>query len=190
MFRYGPRNENLAFLSSHRDRPAPRRQAVLIAGLTEGLLGMCYAPKLSEALAGIGWGTVQIQVGNEAQACMLAWCACFTSLHACPPPQLSSSYTGYGLSSLDRDAEELRLLLAHLKQHYQSEGVLLCGYSTGAQITVRYMQKQSNNKPCADVPPVLGTVLQSGEGMVAFHCETACGGCPRSLATCMDARDQ
>lgn len=36
-------------------------------------------------------------------------------------PLLSSSYHGYGVSSLDADAEELHLLVKHLKDKFSSK---------------------------------------------------------------------
>ena len=197
LVRYGSTCEHIAFISG--DHP---RHALLIAGLTEGLLGLTYAAPLAAALDGLGWSLVQVQVGSSPMspitmhACVHhvamppichAWpmrsgLVCSSLLcqprspavslctrgmsnmysNAIPPPlQLSSSYGGYGVSNLDTDAAELRLLALHLRQHHGSSSLVLIGHSTGCQITVRYMQKRATDPASEDLPPVLGTVLQA-----------------------------
>jgi hypothetical protein len=68
---------------------------VLVGGLTDGLLFAGYCRPLAARLNGAGWSLVQAL--------------------------LSSSHTGYGLSSLDQDAEELHLLAKHLKAESGSQ---------------------------------------------------------------------
>ncbi|KAG1677912.1 hypothetical protein FOA52_001330 [Chlamydomonas sp. UWO 241] len=63
--------------------------------------------------------------------------------HTLVQVQLSSSYSGYGTSCLDRDAEELRTLARYLKRVHGSTGICLVGFSTGCQIVTRYMQQQA-----------------------------------------------
>ncbi|CAN0388040.1 unnamed protein product, partial [Ectocarpus sp. 13 AM-2016] len=58
-----------------------RRHAVFVPGLTDGLLALDYVPELAAALDRLGFSFVQ--------------------------PVLSSSYQGYGTSSLRQDVEEL-----------------------------------------------------------------------------------
>ena len=70
LVRYGPGSCHIAFLAE----PRSKRVVVCIGGLTDGLLALPYLPKLAEVLAPLGWG-----VANLA---------------------LSSSYTGWGTSSL------------------------------------------------------------------------------------------
>lgn len=68
LLRYGPANEHLAFLSA-----GGPRHVLLIAGLTEGLLGCSYAPQLAAELQAIGWTLVQVQVGAYSQgACPIS----------------------------------------------------------------------------------------------------------------------
>ena len=63
LVRYGPACEHIAFISG--DHP---RHALLIAGLTEGLLGLSYAAPLAAALDGLGWSLVQVQVGSSSMS--------------------------------------------------------------------------------------------------------------------------
>nr|AFK45298.1 unknown [Lotus japonicus] len=53
---------------------------------------------------------------------------------------MSSSYTGYGTSSLQQDAKELDQLINYLINKEDSEGVALLGHSTGCQDIVHYMR--------------------------------------------------
>jgi pimeloyl-ACP methyl ester carboxylesterase len=55
-------------------------------------------------------------------------------------PVLSSSYTGFGHGSLERDSQELDELLQYLTTHRSCETVGLVGHSTGCQQTVHYLQ--------------------------------------------------
>jgi pimeloyl-ACP methyl ester carboxylesterase len=54
---------------------------------------------------------------------------------------LSSSYMQFGLSSLDTDAEELNMLIDHLKERDGASQVVIAGHSTGCQDAVRYVQR-------------------------------------------------
>ncbi|XP_027332058.1 UPF0613 protein PB24D3.06c isoform X2 [Abrus precatorius] len=53
---------------------------------------------------------------------------------------MSSSYSGYGTSSLQQDAKELDQLINYLINKEDSEGVALLGHSTGCQDIVNYMR--------------------------------------------------
>ncbi|KAG6483176.1 hypothetical protein ZIOFF_059816 [Zingiber officinale] len=71
-------------------------------------------------------------------------------------PLLSSSYLGYGTSSLDQDAVELDQLIGHLINKENSEGVVLLGHSTGCQDIVHYLRTNS-----AFSKAVRGVILQA-----------------------------
>ncbi|KAF7837231.1 uncharacterized protein G2W53_005713 [Senna tora] len=58
---------------------------------------------------------------------------------------MSSSYTGYGTSSLQQDAKELDQLINYLINKEDSEGVVLLGHSTGCQDIIHFM---STNVAC------------------------------------------
>lgn len=87
---------------------------VCIPGLTDGLLSLRYLPALAAALGPEGWRVVQ--------------------------PVLSSSYSGWGLASLDADAREIDTLLDYLHTQRGVTEVALLGHSTGCQDVVRYLQ--------------------------------------------------
>ncbi|XP_062187645.1 UPF0613 protein PB24D3.06c-like isoform X2 [Phragmites australis] len=105
-------------------------QVIFIGGLTDGLLATDYLEPLSLALEVEKWSLVQ--------------------------PLLSSSYTGYGISSLEQDALELDQLISYLINKENSEGVILLGHSTGCQDIVHYMQ---TNFACSKA--VSGVILQA-----------------------------
>lgn len=142
LFKYGPDALHTAFVSRGRG-PAPSpsspsgggggaRHAVLLGGLTDGLFAVPWAERLAERLAPLGWDLVQ--------------------------PLLRSSYSGFGVRSLDEDAADLALLAAHLAAAWGSEGLVLVGHSTGSQDAVRYAKLLRER----DVPlPLLGVVLQA-----------------------------
>ncbi|KAI3436620.1 hypothetical protein D9Q98_006037 [Chlorella vulgaris] len=108
------------------------RHVVLVGGLTDGLLFAGYCRPLAARLIGAGWSLVQAL--------------------------LSSSHTGYGLSSLDQDAEELHLLAKHLKAESGSQALVIVGHSTGCQDAVRYSQRFRSS---TDASPLRGVVLQA-----------------------------
>ncbi|ONK78126.1 uncharacterized protein A4U43_C02F14620 [Asparagus officinalis] len=90
------------------------QQVIFIGGLTDGLLATEYLEPLSSALENEKWSLVQ--------------------------PLLTSSYIGYGTSSLEQDALELDQLIGYLINKENSEGVVLLGHSTGCQDIVHYMR--------------------------------------------------
>ncbi|MQL73788.1 hypothetical protein Taro_006182 [Colocasia esculenta] len=107
-----------------------RQQVIFIGGLTDGLLATEYLEPLSIALENEKWSLVQ--------------------------PLLSSSYIGYGTSSLKQDSLELDQLISYLINKENSEGVVLLGHSTGCQDIVHYMR---SNSACSRA--VRGAILQA-----------------------------
>lgn len=106
------------------------KKCILLGGLSDGLIPVPYTQMLHEACIDCqGWTLVQ--------------------------PILSSSYTGFGHGSLDRDVEELNLLIEYLltqrtveqdQQQEQKSTLSLCiiGHSTGCQQIIHYLR---NGKP-------------------------------------------
>lgn len=90
-----------------------KQQVIFIGGLTDGFLATEYLEPLAVALDKEKWSLVQFL--------------------------LSSSYTGYGTSSLKQDSTELDQLINYLINKEDSEGVVLLGHSTGCQDIVHYM---------------------------------------------------
>ncbi|XP_059650035.1 UPF0613 protein PB24D3.06c [Cornus florida] len=91
-----------------------KQQVIFIGGLTDGFLATEYLEPLAIALEKEKWSLVQFL--------------------------LSSSYSGYGISSLKEDAMELDQLISYLINKEESEGVVLLGHSTGCQDIVHYMR--------------------------------------------------
>jgi pimeloyl-ACP methyl ester carboxylesterase len=131
LFKYGPSAANVAFKS----HPQHSRHLVLIGGLTDGLLFAPYCHQLSEAAGAAGWSLVQAQ--------------------------LTTSYQGYGVGSLDADAEELHQLAACLGRDHGSRGWVLMGHSTGCQDGCRYAARHGRAGDQANNPnPLLGLIMQ------------------------------
>lgn len=89
------------------------QQVIFIGGLTDGFLATEYLEPLAIALDNEKWSLVQLL--------------------------MSSSYTGYGTSSLQQDAMEIDQLISYLINKENSDGVVLLGHSTGCQDIVHYM---------------------------------------------------
>jgi hypothetical protein len=93
-----------------------RNVAIHIGGLTDGLLPLPYTTSLAAMLEVKGWTLVQ--------------------------PLLSSSHLGYGMSSLQKDSEEIDMLLRFLARKWGWDdlrdgvpdrvNVIIVGHSTGA----------------------------------------------------------
>ncbi|MCD7448958.1 hypothetical protein HAX54_047570 [Datura stramonium] len=121
-----------------------KQQVIFIGGLTDGFLATDYLEPLAIALDKEKWSLVQFL--------------------------LSSSYSGYGTSSLrkwcpgqstqpqlfHRDAMELDQLISYLINKDDSEGVVLLGHSTGCQDIVYYMR---TNAACSRA--VRAAILQA-----------------------------
>jgi triacylglycerol esterase/lipase EstA (alpha/beta hydrolase family) len=114
-----------------------KQQVIFIGGLTDGLLATDYVVPLANALQEEKWSLVQ--------------------------PLLSSSYIGYGTSSLKEDAIEIEKLINYLIYEEQSEGVVLVGHSTGCQDIVHYLRTGGH---CSRA--VRGAILQVPYFRMAF----------------------
>jgi pimeloyl-ACP methyl ester carboxylesterase len=126
---------------------------VAVGGLTDGFFALPYLPHLAELLrdhnendegGGVEWSLIT--------------------------PLLSSCHSGWGTSSLDRDAGELLELSVYLRAHRGVQGVALLGHSTGCQDAVRYAERArerkdpaaaGNDRAAAAAAPLLGVVLQA-----------------------------
>lgn len=107
-----------------------QKQVIFIGGLTDGFLGTEYLEPLAIALDKEKWSLVQLL--------------------------MSSSYSGYGTSSLKQDAMELDQLISYLINKENSEGVALLGHSTGCQDIVYYLR---TNAACSRA--VRAAILQA-----------------------------
>ncbi|XP_023526586.1 UPF0613 protein PB24D3.06c-like [Cucurbita pepo subsp. pepo] len=107
-----------------------KQQVIFIGGLSDGFMATEYLEPLAIALDKEEWSLVQIL--------------------------LSSSYNGYGTSSLQQDAKELDQLVSYLINKEDSEGVVLLGHSTGCQDIVHYI---GTNAACSRA--VRGAIFQA-----------------------------
>lgn len=116
LFRYRPSPGALQAFESPAGH-AHSRYAIFLGGLTDGLLACAYVEQLAALCDSKGWALVQ--------------------------PILSSSYAGYGCSSLQRDVEELSELTDYLERTRQVSAFAIIGHSTGCQDTVQFMATAS-----------------------------------------------
>jgi pimeloyl-ACP methyl ester carboxylesterase len=136
LFRYGHSSPHVAFITG----PKSHRHAIIVGGLTDGMLFSPYVHPLTERLVSDNWSVVHTL--------------------------FSSSHKGWGLSNLNTDADELLMLSRHLQQHYNAEGIAIIGHSTGCQDIMRYAEKlssrsQEKGHPYSPPPlPLLAAVLQ------------------------------
>ena len=91
---------------------------VFMGGLGDGLLTVPYIHNVARELAPLGWSVIQIQ--------------------------MTSSFKGWGISSLDQDVREMRALVDYLRseQGGARERIVLFGHSTGSQDTIHYLLSQ------------------------------------------------
>ncbi|SCV05801.1 LANO_0H15478g1_1 [Lachancea nothofagi CBS 11611] len=92
-----------------------KKAVIFIGGLEDGLLTLPYVHNVVQELAPLGWSIIQIQ--------------------------MTSSYKGWGLSSLDKDAEEINSLVRYLRSSAggSRDKIILFGHSTGSQDTMHYL---------------------------------------------------
>ncbi|KAM7462638.1 hypothetical protein LguiA_030759 [Lonicera macranthoides] len=107
-----------------------KQHVIFIGGLTDGFLATEYLQPLAIALEKEKWSLVQFL--------------------------LLSSYSGYGISSLKKDAMDIDQLVSYLINKEDSEGVVLLGHSTGCQDIVYYMR---TNSACSKA--VRGAIFQA-----------------------------
>jgi pimeloyl-ACP methyl ester carboxylesterase len=121
-------------LSSSSSGLCPNK-CVLLGGLSDGLLPTPYTQLLEQACcatnAAHSWSLVQ--------------------------PLLSSSYTGFGHGSLDRDTTELHELFEYLATHRNCQRLVIVGHSTGCQNIVHYLKKKQHDT----TPNIVAVILQA-----------------------------
>ena len=108
-----------------------RNKIICIGGLTDGLLACPYTPLITERFCSKGWGVVQ--------------------------PLFSSSYSGYGTGSLERDSIQISEFILHLREKWSCERVVIVGHSTGCQNAVHFAQYGNPNA----VAMLVGIALQA-----------------------------
>lgn len=103
------------------DSKLSTKKCILLGGLSDGLLPVPYTQILADACLESQWSLVQ--------------------------PIISSSYTGFGHGSLERDCNELEELMRYLIDYRNAEEFCLIGHSTGCQDAV-YFLKNAEKELC------------------------------------------
>lgn len=111
LFVYEPSKRLVAFESDLGYQA--RECIIIIGGLTDGLLSLPYFSLLADKGRSRGFSVIQ--------------------------PLLSSSYTGYGTSSLEQDSQELAALIEFLVDR-EIKSIILLGHSTGCQDILWYLK--------------------------------------------------
>jgi len=106
---------------------------VFIHGITEGFLSIPLLPPLTKALS-------DMELASVIQLIM------------------RSSYSGYGVTSLDTDVRDLVDLLNELKIRGKKR-IILCGHSTGTQDVVHLLRWLQSNSETIDIPLVKGAIF-------------------------------
>eukprot|EP00879_Flechtneria_rotunda_P009118 GHRR01009546.1.p1 GENE.GHRR01009546.1~~GHRR01009546.1.p1 ORF type:complete len:358 (+),score=102.20 GHRR01009546.1:188-1261(+) len=134
LFKYGQAPTHIAFKSPpavQHPRCKGQLHLVLVGGLTDGLMFAPYCQQLASAVGSMGWTLVQAQ--------------------------LTSSYQGWGLASLDQDADELQQLAACLSQQQDCQAWVVMGHSTGCQDAIRFVQRHRHGPDSK----LAGVILQA-----------------------------
>lgn len=131
---------------------------VFVGGLTDGPMGLAYLPALAAALEAKRWRLCQ--------------------------PTLSSSYLGFGVSDLDKDVEELDLVVDRIlasanvpdetrteNENENAHAVALVGHSTGCQDIVHFLKRGRLKN--AITAAVLQAPVSDREAMCMEHGEEA-----------------
>ncbi|XVF64969.1 hypothetical protein PTKIN_Ptkin09bG0209200 [Pterospermum kingtungense] len=114
------------------------QQVIFIGGLTDGFLATEYLEPLAIALDNEKWSLVQLL--------------------------MSSSYSGYGTSSLQQDAMEIDQLISYLINKENSDGVVLLGHSTGSQAPVSDREYKATLPETAAMIDLSSTMIKEGRG--------------------------
>lgn len=129
LFIYQKQKKLCAFESGKIDNP--QITVILVGGLTDGFLTLPYAHSLSQMIE-------QKYKGSLVQVL------------------LSSSYSSFGLSSLENDAAEINDLILCLESQLNRKYVLI-GHSTGCQDVLTFLGKKYQT-----ASSILGCILQGG----------------------------
>ena len=103
LFQYSTLPSLVAF-ESQKIQP---KKCILIGGLSDALIPVPYTQNIQQICNEIGWSLVQ--------------------------PTISSSGMGFGHGSLQRDTDEISLLMKYLIEHHHAEKFCIIGHSTGCQ---------------------------------------------------------
>ncbi|KAF3047096.1 hypothetical protein E8E12_011198 [Didymella heteroderae] len=117
-----------AHSSNNNDKP---NSLLWIGGLGDGLLTVQYPSTIAKTLKP-DWSIAEVL--------------------------LSSSYRGWGTSSLQKDAKELAQCVEYFRKLRPGKTVVLMGHSTGCQDIMEYLVGKGHDSR----PPINGAILQGG----------------------------
>jgi hypothetical protein len=158
-----PRLTAFEYAASSSDVQKPH-SLLFIGGLSDGLCTVPYVNDIVTALEPTGWSVFSVL--------------------------LSSSYTGWGLGSLDKDVEELAACVDYVRWYKFAQSadgaepgmLVLMGHSTGSQDVLHYLhspnplplnQKFNSGLQHITRPPVDGGILQAPasdkEALLSWH---------------------
>ncbi|KAJ5722573.1 hypothetical protein N7488_000608 [Penicillium malachiteum] len=113
LHQFAPRLVAFEYLAS-QDKPSRPHSLIFIGGLTDGLGTVPYVAPLAKALETTQWSVFSVL--------------------------LSSSYNGFGVSSLDLDVEEIAQCVEFVRKLKGESGkVVIMGHSTGSQDVLHYL---------------------------------------------------
>ncbi|KAN0064648.1 hypothetical protein ACQY0O_002278 [Thecaphora frezii] len=126
-------------LSYHDSDPSQPHTLLFVPGLTDTLCSVPYLPLLPPLLHAHGFSLVQ--------------------------PLLTSNMSGWGLSTLSGDVDEIRACLVHLSSLPSKRGgkVILMGHSTGCQDVVTFLLDQERVRHTGVVAAVLQAPVSDRE---------------------------
>lgn len=134
---YTPKLTAFEFNSSGKTAP---NVLLFVGGLFDGLLTVPYLPKLAAHLASIDNGNWVLVQGL-----------------------LSSSYKGWGQSSLLKDNQEIGKMVEYFRSERggSREKVVLMGHLTGCQDTMRYISDYAYSKEFKSSMKIDGAIMQA-----------------------------
>lgn len=116
---------------------------LFVGGLTNGLLDVPYLESLALAVSSISRDT------NE--------------LWSLAQTLLTSSYSGWGISSLAKDTAELRKAVGYFRSQVggSRKKIVLMGHSTGCQDTMEYITREWHKPGFSGEHEIQGAILQA-----------------------------
>ncbi|EGV64031.1 hypothetical protein PSN45_003886 [Yamadazyma tenuis] len=127
--------------NGHNPSHSAKNVLLFIGGLTNGLLGVHYLPKLAEKVNTVDHDGDWVLVQGI----------------------LSSAWSGWGQSSLKTDNEEIGQIVSYLRSENggNRQKIVLMGHSTGCQDTLRYLCDFSYSKEFDESMEIDGGILQA-----------------------------
>lgn len=121
----------------------PPNKCILLGGLSDGLIPVPYTHTLSEMVCHFPYPLESLSYENSGSESQPP--STLEQTWSLIQPILSSSYTGFGHGTLDRDVLELHELIQYLHQYRNAtRNILLIGHSTGCQQILHYFNKYNH----------------------------------------------